>query len=81
MKDVKFELGNVTTRQMASLLKAIRENDLFTIAEYFSQVVTECPSDWGDPASPDTYLDLPYFTLFTELTEAMGKAGQAMTKN
>lgn len=50
-------LAKVTGREMNLLIKP---NDLEKLAGVFAKYVITCPAEWGDPKSPDTYLDLPF---------------------
>jgi hypothetical protein len=50
-------LGKIKAREMSRLM---RMNDLDEVAAICAKYVTACPSSWGDPKSPDTYLDLPF---------------------
>lgn len=58
-QELQFDLdslGKIKAREMNSLIKM---NDLETTAGILAKYVTACPVAWGDPKSPDTYLDLP----------------------
>lgn len=49
-------LGKIKAREVNSLIKS---DDLEVTAAILAKYVVTCPSGWGNPKSPDTYLDLP----------------------
>lgn len=78
---VKFNFNRVTAKFMTQFFKANKENDYDTMASIFSTVVTECPAAWGDPAKPDTYLELPFFPVFRDLISHFATSLSAEAKN
>lgn len=65
--DLTFDhaaIDALTADDMGNFFKAARENDNHGMAKLFAKVVKTCPSEWGEPHRPSTYMQLPYFTGF-----------------
>lgn len=68
-------LGKIKAREMHRLMKP---TDLEQVADIMAKYVTTCPPSWGDPKSPDTYLDLPFSGETDSLTAVMNAMGEAI---
>jgi len=82
MIDVEFDLESFTALDMHNFLKATQENDLLAMGEILaSGIITKCPTEWGSPDDPMSYMKRPYFTIFQELVTALASAGNELSKN
>lgn len=77
-QDVTFNFDRVTAKEMSRFFKAARENDVEAVAALMARVVVDCP--WGDPADAETFANLPYYTTFSDVLEAMVAAGNGARK-
>lgn len=68
-------LGKIKAREMHRLMKP---TDLEELAAILAKYITRCPAAWGDPKSPDTYLDLPFKGEDNSLTAVMNEMGTAI---
>lgn len=69
-----FDLTRITARDMQRFFEADRAQDYAAMAAIFARTVTACPPAWGDPASPETYLSLPFFAGFRVVTQQFVQA-------
>lgn len=76
-----FDLGKVTAKQMTEFFDANRTNDYDRMSAFFAATVIECPSSWGKPDDPNTYMERPFFTEFKSIIEQFVEATQADSKN
>lgn len=68
-------LGKIKAREMHTLMKP---SDLEAVAAVLAKYITACPPEWGDPKSPDTYMDLPFKGETNSLTAVMNAMGDAL---
>lgn len=76
--ELTFDLSKISARDMGNLNKALKTVDTEAAADVFARIVTACP--WGDPADPETYLDLPFYGGWTQLTEGLNEAAKNSRK-
>lgn len=75
-----FDVSRITGREMARYFKALTQGDVEVQAELLSKAVASTPHlpPDADLASPDTYLDMPYYdgmgVLIREIQVALKKA-------
>lgn len=70
---LKFDLSQITVREMSPYYTAARVSDVETMASVWAQIITDCPKSWGKPDSPDTYATLPFYGEFQEVREALNE--------
>ena len=73
---VTFDLTRVTAGEVAALQKALVAADTVTAAGIYAKAAVDCPSEWGAPNDPQTYLNLPYYGEFDELLAIWIEAGK-----
>jgi hypothetical protein len=76
VKELTFDMTRVTAGEIAALQKALRIADTETAANIYAKTITQCPSEWGTPDDPQTYLNLPYFGEFQDIVDAWFEAGK-----
>lgn len=68
---VTWDLRRLKAKEVAVFDKAARAGDVEAMAGWLATVIVECPMEWGAPTDPETYLNLAYYTDFTDLIEGV----------
>lgn len=70
MNGVVFNLHDITAQEFDDFNRAMQEGDVPGQARGLARMVEACPSEWGDPKDPQTYLKLKFFDEFKPLRQA-----------
>ena len=70
-----FDLSKITGRQMAEFNKAMLAGDIEGTAKGLALVVETAPYEI-DVTSPDSYLDLPYYSVIAKAIQLLQEASK-----
>ena len=76
--DLQFDTEALLKIKAKEMHRLMKPTDLEQVAAIMAKYVTACPSEWGDPKSPDTYLELPFAGETDSLTAVMNALGDAI---
>jgi hypothetical protein len=66
--DIEHDLAGVKGKTFVSdFLNPLNAGQVAKVAEFLSKHLVKAPKDWGKPGKPETYLNLPYYTVFLPL--------------
>lgn len=74
--ELSFDLAKISARDIRDLNKALQSVDVDTAAGIYARVITSCPTEWGAPNDPETYLGLSFFDDFQGIVGKMGEAAK-----
>lgn len=68
---VVFDLAHMTAEDYADFNYAARLDDPVGVSKVLARLVKACPKDWGKPDDYKTYLKLPMFGAFKQISQAL----------
>lgn len=71
---VEFDLSRMTAQDYHDWNAAARKDDMMAVARILARLAVKCPPAWGKPDDAKTYLKLPMFGTFKQLSRAFGMA-------
>lgn len=72
-QQVEFDLSKMTAQDYHDYGAAARKDDMIACAKIIAKLATKCPTAWGKPDDYKTYLKLPMFGTFKQVTRQLGK--------
>lgn len=75
-EQIKFDFKRVTARRIRDLNKAFAAGNIDEVAAIYASIIIACPSEWGAPSDPDSYMDLDFYGDFRAIVDLMTDAGK-----
>lgn len=79
--DIELDLSDITPEEWDKMMTGTDRNNPKLIADLLATFVVRCPEEWGPPDVPNTYLDLPYYTVFVPCQDRLTTAGAEELEN
>lgn len=77
---VRHDLSHVKAKAFsAGFLKPLRENNSEAVIDFLTKTLKDVPKEWGNPEKPETYWDLPYYTVFIPLCRQVANEARGQT--